>query len=174
MTSRTRNNANAVKHGAFAKILFLPWEDPRDFEKLHADLVAEWKPVGPTEQDAVFSIAKGMWRKRRIQYFLECEMVRCGLDPKHQAYDEASALSSFSHAIALETLTDDDLPEWKRIFDGEKNAAAFALLRPQIADYFKTQVSTGQLWIHFGMGSGDPGGNHNGSVASGAARRANP
>lgn len=76
MSNRRPIHINALKHGAFAKMMILPWEDPQEFEKLHAALVEEWKPVGPTEHDAVLSIAKG-------------------------AYDEASALRAFSSYIAL-------------------------------------------------------------------------
>jgi hypothetical protein len=57
---------NAHKHGAFAKTAILPGEDPLEFEYLHHALIEEWKPIGPTEEDAVLSIAKGMWRKRRV------------------------------------------------------------------------------------------------------------
>jgi len=92
---------NALKHGAFAKMMILPWEDPQEFEKLHVALVEEWKPVGATEHDAVLSIAKGMWRKRRMQNFLSSELEGHRADPNHAAYDEASALRAFSSYIAL-------------------------------------------------------------------------
>ena len=70
MPKRAENPLNAFKHGAFARMAFLPWEDRQEFARLHAALNMEWMPDGPTERDAVFSIAKGMWRKRRMQYFL--------------------------------------------------------------------------------------------------------
>jgi hypothetical protein len=41
---RPRNQANAFKHGVFAGMMILPWEDPREFEKLCSSLVDEWKP----------------------------------------------------------------------------------------------------------------------------------
>ena len=66
-----------VKHGAFAKTAILPGEDPREFEELHSALIEEWAPVGPTEEDAVLSIAKGVWRKRRLQKFLHTEIQIC-------------------------------------------------------------------------------------------------
>lgn len=86
----------------FAQILILPWEDKQEFDKLHAALVTEWKPAGPTEEDAVFSIAKGMWRKRRMQLFLKYEMLRCQVNPGHAAYDEAYALRVFLHGMAAQ------------------------------------------------------------------------
>ena len=99
MRDRARNRTNALKHGVFAKMLILPWEDVNKFVKLHADLVEEWKPVGPTERDAVLSIAKGVWRKRRLQCFLESKSRRHNFIPEHRAYDEAAALRVFSTVI---------------------------------------------------------------------------
>jgi hypothetical protein len=60
MSNRSPKHLNAVKHGAFAKTAVLPGEDPAEFEELHSALIEEWKPVGPTEEDAVLSIAQGV------------------------------------------------------------------------------------------------------------------
>ena len=83
---------HAVKHGAFAKTAILPGEDPQEFEELHSALIEEWAPIGPTEEDAVLSIAKGVWRKRRAQKFLGAEIEICRFDPKHPLYNEAQKL----------------------------------------------------------------------------------
>jgi hypothetical protein len=83
-----RKHAPALKHGAFAQTAILPGEDPREFEELHSAIIE----VGPTEEDAVLSIAKGVWRKRRAQKFLEAEIEICRFDPKHPLYDEAQKL----------------------------------------------------------------------------------
>src|SRR2546429_1883493 len=96
---RAGKHGNALKHGVFANIIILPWEDPEEFRILHTALIAEWNPVGPTERDAVLSIAKGMWRKRRMQLFLENDMQRCGTYPDHVAYREAHALRSFCEIL---------------------------------------------------------------------------
>jgi hypothetical protein len=96
---RAGKQHNALKHGAFSTIIILPWEDPEEFRILHAALIAEWNPVGPTEQDAVFTIAKGMWRKRRMQLFLMNDMQRCSTYPDHAAYHEAHALRSFCEVL---------------------------------------------------------------------------
>ena len=64
-----RKRLNALKHGVFSPITILPGEDPREFSALHSETVKEWAPIGPTEEDAVLSIAKGIWRKRRLQKF---------------------------------------------------------------------------------------------------------
>jgi hypothetical protein len=85
-------NRHAVKHGAFAKTVILPGEDRREFEELHSALIKEWAPVGATEEDAVLSIAKGVWRKRRLQKFLHVEIEICRSDPEHPLYDDAEGL----------------------------------------------------------------------------------
>jgi hypothetical protein len=83
---------HAVKHGAFAKTAILPGEDPQEFEELHSALIEEWAPVGPTEEDAVLSIAKGVWRKGRAQKFLHAEIETCRFDREHPLYNEAQEL----------------------------------------------------------------------------------
>jgi hypothetical protein len=104
---RGRIPLHAVKHGAFAKTAILPGEDPIEFEELHSALIEEWAPVGPTEEDAVLSIAKGVWRKRRLQKFLHTEIGMCRYNPEHPLYDEAWGLR-----IVLNTMeTDLDLME---------------------------------------------------------------
>ena len=107
-----RKLPNAQKHGAFAKALILPGEDQREFEQLHAALVEEWAPIGPTEEDAVLDIAIGMWRKRRVQKFLEAKATAAAFDPDHPAYDEAAALRNF--AIILDTVPHRAFEEYTR------------------------------------------------------------
>ena len=96
---RVGKRDNALKHGVFAKMIVLPWEDPEEFRTLHLALVEEWNPDGATEQDAVFSIATGMWRKRRLQFFLENDMQRLRTYPDHAAYDETHALRCFCEML---------------------------------------------------------------------------
>src|SRR5689334_12308046 len=79
---------NAEKHGVFSADRTIPGEDPREFEQLHAALIDEWKPSGPTEEDAVFSLADLMWRKRRAQYFLPSKLTSITGNREHDAFDE--------------------------------------------------------------------------------------
>jgi hypothetical protein len=58
--SKNRNQ-NAVKHGAFAEVVILPGEDAKEFERLHQSLINEWKPDGPAELDAVWTLTKCLW-----------------------------------------------------------------------------------------------------------------
>jgi hypothetical protein len=87
---------NAYKHGIFAAMTIIPGEDPEEFEKLHADLIEEWIPAGATEEDSVLTIAKGVWRKRRLQKFIEVRLIKNSLDPSHPSYDESVGLFTFS------------------------------------------------------------------------------
>src|SRR5262249_339192 len=64
----TKQPPNALKHGAFSEITILPGEDPQEFERLRRDLIQEWSPSGPAEHDTVLTLAKCMWRKRRIRH----------------------------------------------------------------------------------------------------------
>ena len=101
MHDRNRKQPNALKHGAFTQMTILPGEDVRKFAKLHMDLIEEWNPTGPTEQDAVLTLAKGIWRKSRIQGFLLGKAFACSLDPTHPAYDEVSALRGFCNLLDI-------------------------------------------------------------------------
>jgi hypothetical protein len=62
MTTRKLKRPNALKHGIFSATAILPGEDPQEFEELHCSLIEEWMPHGATEDDAVLSIAKAVWR----------------------------------------------------------------------------------------------------------------
>jgi hypothetical protein len=99
MSSRGSKHLNAVKHGAFAKTMILPGEDPAEFEELHFSLIEEWKPVGPTEEDAVLSIAQGVWRKRRAQKLLQAQIANRRFDQNDQLYDEAERIQRFLRVI---------------------------------------------------------------------------
>jgi hypothetical protein len=87
---------NAQKHGVFAATAILPGEDPREFDELHSALIAEWAPNGATEEEAVLSMAKGAWRKRRVQKFIEVQITRNQLDPNHASFDETLGLRGFA------------------------------------------------------------------------------
>ena len=60
------NNTNAVKHGAFAKMVIFPGEYLSEFEQFHNALIEEWRPDGPTEDAKVAALAQYMWQKRRL------------------------------------------------------------------------------------------------------------
>ena len=43
-------------------INFLPGEDPQDYVKLKADLFAQLKPCGRSEEKLVTSVSKALWK----------------------------------------------------------------------------------------------------------------
>ena len=96
MRSNKWKHPNAYKHGVFNQITIVPGENPKEFAALLADLVHEWKPDGPTEEDAVLSIAQAMWRKRRAQTFLGIQLLKNICNPRHPAYDEYINLTFFA------------------------------------------------------------------------------
>jgi hypothetical protein len=99
MNNQKWKKPNAYKHGAYFKFnrtTIVPGEDPKEFAALYNDLILEWDPEGATEEDAVLSIAKAVWRKRRAQKFLEIEMERNATNPNHPSYEEALALTFFN------------------------------------------------------------------------------
>ncbi len=69
--NRSRTRPSALQHGAWSETAVLRGEDPRQFNRLHHGLVDEWSPSGPAEEDAVFTLAKCMWRKRRVRNLRE-------------------------------------------------------------------------------------------------------
>ena len=40
-----------------------------EFEKLHRDLIAEFTPNGPFENDIVATVARVLWRKQNLETF---------------------------------------------------------------------------------------------------------
>ncbi len=70
---KSHSRKNSLKHGFYAKDLRTAFplgiEDPRDFEKLHADLRNEWQPVGVSEEGEIEQIAVSIWRRRRQCHF---------------------------------------------------------------------------------------------------------
>ena len=58
---------NALRHGVLSQHAVLPWEDGEEYRALLEALVAEHKPVGPTEEHLVEELAGVIWRKRRLR-----------------------------------------------------------------------------------------------------------
>ena len=60
---------NALKHGAFSRELILPGESRKEYERLLAELEAEYSPSGPSEIYLVNHLASLLWRERRLQVY---------------------------------------------------------------------------------------------------------
>jgi hypothetical protein len=58
---------NALRHGLLSRFAVLPGEDETQYSDLLNALVAEHKPLGPTEEHLVEELAGIIWRKRRLR-----------------------------------------------------------------------------------------------------------
>jgi hypothetical protein len=92
---------NAIKHGVYTDIAILYGEDRDEFNDLFSSLHAEWVPIGASEEEAVLSIAKAIWRKRRSQKFIESELVENLVNPNHPSYDFELGLIGFLGLMPL-------------------------------------------------------------------------
>jgi hypothetical protein len=96
---------NAQKHGVFAVNPTIPGEDVREFIEMHSAFIDEWQPSGPTEEDAVFSLADLVWRKRRAQTFLRAKLITGTCDPHSSTFDERRGLNVFIDCMRSEPET---------------------------------------------------------------------
>jgi hypothetical protein len=103
--SSKRKRPNALKHGLHATAAIIPGEDPDEFEQLYAELIKEWKPLGPTLRDAVFDLADLKWRKRRLTKSVQTQLWINTFDPDHPAFDERTGLGIFLHYLRSEPET---------------------------------------------------------------------
>ena len=65
MHSRIRRHP-ALKHSAYSATAVLPGESQAEFAKQHRDLIAEWSPSGPFEDDVVMTLARLLWRSQNL------------------------------------------------------------------------------------------------------------
>jgi hypothetical protein len=66
----------ALKHGAYSGVTLLPGESPDDFRKLHDRLIAEYSPIGPSEEDVVATMAMLIWRKQNLSTYRLAELAK--------------------------------------------------------------------------------------------------
>lgn len=59
-------------------------------------MIDEWQPSGPTEEDAVFSLANLMWRKCRAQKFVQAKLNAAALFSGSPTSVENQGLTLFS------------------------------------------------------------------------------
>jgi hypothetical protein len=67
--NRSNPFPSALKHGAYSGTALLPGEDSAAFKKLHGDVIAEFAPTGPLEDDIVQSMARLLWRKQNLSIY---------------------------------------------------------------------------------------------------------
>ena len=66
MSKPKTNLPSALKHGCYSALGILPTEDRAAFDKLHRDLVAEYKPTGVSEELVVSLMTGCLWRRENI------------------------------------------------------------------------------------------------------------
>jgi len=72
---------NALKHGAYSKLVMLPGEDPAAFEALQQSLFDEYKPAGPSETSTMISIAKTLWQLQRLGLYEHVQYLKARGNP---------------------------------------------------------------------------------------------
>lgn len=137
MRNQKYKHPNAFKHGVFAETAILPGEDRQEFEELHAHSLEEWKPDGPTEEDAVLSIAKAFWNKRRLQKYLDVQFFKNSRNPSHPAYDKDEAKMDL--AMAMQTDPERNFKRCSYLLD----ASTFQDLRDRFP---RTNFKTTEEW----------------------------
>jgi hypothetical protein len=95
------------------EFVILPGENPLEFEMLHARLVEELSPDGPLQEDAVLTIAKCLWHKQRYQRFLAARVTTAQVDHRHEPYDKATILNTFS--VLIGHFAEKDAGDFKEI-----------------------------------------------------------
>jgi hypothetical protein len=63
---RQKRRRNALVHGLYSRDVLLPWDNKDDFEKLHQELCAEFRPSGAAERETVLDLTHAFWLKRTI------------------------------------------------------------------------------------------------------------
>jgi hypothetical protein len=66
----------ALKHGGYSGTSILPGEDAAAFEKLRRDLVDEFAPKGPLEEDIVMTITRLAWRKQNLSTYRKAAFAK--------------------------------------------------------------------------------------------------
>ena len=73
---KTRKLHPAIKHAGYSAMALLPGEIRADFEKLHADLIAEFAPTGALEDEIVAEMAGLIWRKQNLASFRKAQQAQ--------------------------------------------------------------------------------------------------
>jgi hypothetical protein len=96
---------NALKHGVYATAALIPGENRKEFEELLAELLDEYKPLGPSLRHAVHCLADSMWRLRRLKKSVQTELYVNTFDPHHPAFNEVWGFGMFLSRLRSEPET---------------------------------------------------------------------
>ncbi len=65
-TGKAASKMNALKHGLRAEQVVVPGEDPAELSRALENLIDEFQPQGPLEEQLVERVAACMWRLQRL------------------------------------------------------------------------------------------------------------
>jgi hypothetical protein len=105
LQGRKCKRPNALKHGLFSDAVLIPGEDSGQYMQLHAELMDEYKPAGPTLRDEVIELANLMWKRRRLRKFMQTKLIAGMFDPRNPAFNEASGLVTFTYWLRTQPET---------------------------------------------------------------------
>ena len=97
--SRKCKRPNALKHGIFSDAVLIPGEDSDEYKQLLAELMAEWKPAGPTLRDEVIELANLRWKRHRLRKFIQTQLIAGMFHPGSPTFNEGWGLVSFTHFL---------------------------------------------------------------------------
>lgn len=112
---RARKPDDALSQRDYSAMGLLPGENPLEFEELHKDLIVEFAPDGPLEADHVSTLARLLWRKRKLSTFREAERA---IARRWQMICEEKARRNLPELTGVPILPNWEMP------DGTKQAEA--------------------------------------------------
>jgi hypothetical protein len=65
-----------LKHAGYSATTILPGESAIEFEKLHRQLISEWAPNGPLEENTIANMAHLLWRRKNLSTFRTADLAR--------------------------------------------------------------------------------------------------
>ena len=93
---------NALKRGVYATSALIPGENRNEFDELLAELLDQYKPLGPSLRHAVHGLADSMWSLRRLKKSVQTELYENTFDPHHPAFDEVWGSAMFLSRLRAE------------------------------------------------------------------------
>jgi len=94
-----------LKRGVHTTPALIPGEIRHELDELLAELLDEYKPLGPSLRHAVHCLADSMWRLRRLKKSVQIELYENTFDPHHPAFDEVWGSAMFLSRLRAEPET---------------------------------------------------------------------
>jgi len=98
MSSHFNSSLNSLNHGAAAESLFIPGEDPADFEALLQQAFAEHQPSSDQHSAFLYDSVHARWmlaRRQRTTAAYELDLHKQMPDPTHWSNESLARLNLF-------------------------------------------------------------------------------